>query len=197
MIVLQKNQLPKSLSSVLGSSCPEQLYVKGNIDALSLPSVGIVGTRKPSESTIEFIEDKVSELADSHTIVSGLALGCDKIAHQSAINNDGITIAVLPSGVNNVVPVMHRKLAKEIIETGGCLVSEYEPTTKASKNKFIARNRITATLSDKLIVAECNVKSGTMHTVKFASKYNIPIEVNTNANPASQYILNNFKAKAI
>ena len=70
-------------------------------------------------------------------IISGLALGCDKIAHETTIEENKITIAVLPSGLNNITPPSHIKLAEKIIETDGCLLTEYEPNKKAFKGTFI------------------------------------------------------------
>lgn len=104
-------------------------------------------------------------------VVSGLAFGCDKIAHQTTVDENKITVAVLPSGVDNVSPASNKNLAEKIIETGGCLISEYEPETKVRRGNYVERDRIVAAFSDAVFVVECGVESGTMHTVNFAKEY--------------------------
>ena len=84
-------------------------------------------------------------------------------------------MAVLPGDVHKIKPASHKKLAQDIIKTGGCLVSEYEPRTRVQKGNYVERDKIVAALSDAIFVVECGVKSGTMHTVNFASDYERPI----------------------
>lgn len=98
-------------------------------------------------------------------VVSGLALGCDKIAHETTVNENKITIAFLPCGLNVISPSSNKKLAKSIIEQGGCLVSEYEPDKKVFKRSYVERDKIVAAFSDIVFVLQCGEKSGTMHTV--------------------------------
>lgn len=168
MFILNKEQLPTKLTSAFDDV--NQLYIEGDASVLELPSFGVVGTRKPSEESINFIKEKVTELSDEYCIVSGLALGCDKIAHEACLDSDGITIAVLPCGLDRPYPLMHKKIIKRIIDNGGCVVSEYPNGTKPKRKRFIERDRIIAGLSDKLLVAECKIKSGTMHTVNYAGE---------------------------
>ena len=98
-------------------------------------------------------------------------MGCDKIAHETCLDSNGITVAVLPCGLDKPYPLMHKTLIKEIIDNGGCVVSEYPNGTKPNKSRFIKRNRITAGLSNKILVGQCDkVRSGTMHTVRFSAK---------------------------
>ena len=154
-------------------------YYKGNIDLLesNQKRIGVVGTRKPSTESIAFTEQKVSELSKDNIIVSGLALGTDKIAHQTCLDNGGLTIAVLPCGLDKIYPLMHTKLANEIIQNDGLLISEYEPKVKPNRKRFIERDKIIAKLSDELLVPQCNFKSGTMHTVNFTKELNKKIYV--------------------
>ena len=93
---------PKKLAS-LGNKKPVVLYLRGNIDLLNSDSIAVVGTREPSEHTKNMEEQFVKRLVTYHnvTVVSGLALGCDKIAHEVTLDNSGYTLAVLPSGFNN------------------------------------------------------------------------------------------------
>lgn len=152
---------------------PLILYAKGNIDILKLPNIAIIGTRTPSKWS-EMVErqlvGKILELSN-RVIVSGLALGCDKIGHETTVNNGQSTIAVLPSGVNIITPTSHKSLAADILSNNGCLLSEYEPDESATKSSYVERDAIVAALSDGTLVIECDVKSGTMHTVEFARQF--------------------------
>lgn len=163
---------PKKLE-IMGNKRPLILYVKGNVDALKEPNIAIIGTRKPIDNSEIFEKDLVKAILNdsNRVIVSGLALGCDKIAHKTTVEENKITIAVLPSGVNVITPASNKKLAEEILENNGCLVSEYEPDVKAFKSYFVERDKIVAAFSDSTVVIECGVKSGTMHTVNAANEY--------------------------
>lgn len=139
-------------------------YAKGNIEALDYPSVSFAGIREPQEETIKFIKDAVKELSDEYVIVSGLALGCDAVAHDTCLKNNGITIAVLPTGFNHIVPAKNRGLAQRILNNGGLLISEYPPEAKQAKYK--ERNRIIAGLSHTVII--CEAGNGTISTFNHA-----------------------------
>lgn len=159
--------------NVMKEKRPLILYGKGNTELLDQPSVAVIGTRKPSiwtQKVEQNLVKKVIELSD-RVIISGLALGCDRIAHETAVRKGGETLAVLPSGVNVITPASHKKLAEDIIRTGGCIVSEYVPNAKAFKTTYIERDAVVAALSDKIFAMECGVKSGTMHTMDYAAGY--------------------------
>lgn len=172
VITVFDENYPKKLD-VMRNKRPLILYVKGNVDAFEKPNIAVIGTRKPSSLSQDFENNLVKNIVNStdRVIVSGLALGCDKIAHQTTVDENKITIAVLPGDVNKIKPASHTKLAEEIIKTGGCLVSEYEPGVKVQKGNYVERDKIVAAFSDATFVVECGVKSGTMHTVNFANEY--------------------------
>ncbi len=152
---------------------PLILYAKGNTDILNQPNIAIIGTRKPSQwsqAVEKRIVGKILELSN-RVIVSGLALGCDKIGHETTVKNGQSTVAVLPSGVNVITPASHKSLAADIVNNNGCLLSEYEPGVAATKSSYVERDAIVAALSDGTFVIECDVKSGTMHTVRFAQEF--------------------------
>ncbi len=151
---------------------PLILYAKGDISILNKPGISVVGTRKPSPWTQKFgrnISKKMS-LVSGRIIVSGLALGCDRYGHEGAILANVPTVAILPSGVNNIVPPVHKSLAKEIVEKGGCLISEYSPNATAFRMTFVERDSLIAAMTDITYVIECAENSGTMHTVDAAYK---------------------------
>lgn len=153
-------------------SAPENLYVMGNEKILmSEKMIAVVGTRFPSrygEAAAKTITEYAVE--ENFIIVSGMAYGIDTISHQTCLRYGGKTIAVLPMGLDDVYPRANRDLAKHIIMKGGCLVSITPPRTKYRKSLFAERNAIQTGLSSIVVIVECNIKSGTMHTYRFAKK---------------------------
>lgn len=150
---------------------PFFLFYKGDLSLLKMPSIAIVGSRMPSAYGRMVSERFARELAQNGVaIISGLAYGVDSIAHRSALECGGKTIAVLGSGLNNIYPAQHSDLAREIAEKG-LLLSEYCPSSSATKYSFPARNRIIAGLSDGVLITEASLKSGTLYTRDFALDY--------------------------
>ena len=174
IITIHKNDplFPKSLKAI-GGDCPGTIYALGNTDLLkSEDMVAIIGARKASRQGNGAAYTLGAKLAnEGKIIVSGLALGCDAAAHRGCLSVDGKTIAVVATGLNLTHPSENVLLQKEILQKGGLLLSEQPVGTKANPSRLVARNRIQAALSQVVIVAECPVKSGTMHTVRFAQKY--------------------------
>ncbi len=154
---------------------PFCLYVRGNTDALHMPSVAIVGSRKISEYGTHATTTLASSIANNGiAITSGLALGTDAVAHHSALNAGSTTIAVLAGGINDasIMPRTHYSLAHDIIAKGGLLVSEYPVGTQPNRGTFPVRNRLMAGLSDAVIIIEAAKKSGTLITAEYATTYN-------------------------
>lgn len=159
---------------------PATLYGRGDIhtfrDACAQPCViGIVGTRRPTRYGLEACEAITRELADAGcAIVSGLALGIDTHAHRTAVDAQGKTVAVLGSGIDNgsLFPQENRKLAQDISEKRGAVISEYAPGTPAMPEYFPARNRIISGLSAGVLVVEAREKSGALITARFALEHN-------------------------
>jgi len=148
---------------------PEKLYVEGNLSPEEKYPLAVVGTRRPSEYGKRVATELVKNLARlGLTIISGLALGIDGLAHEAALKVGGRTIAVLGSGIDIIYPASHKKLAEDIIKSGGVIVSEYPPGTSPSKLTFPARNRIIAGLSLGTLVIEAPERSGAMITARFA-----------------------------
>lgn len=152
------------LSSI--AKCPEKLYFLGKIPDNRIPTVAIVGTRKPTPYGREITYDLAFNLAKRGVIiVSGLALGVDAIAHQAALDAGGITIAVLASGLDEISPKSNYHLAEKIIKHNGLIISEFPPGRQALPHQFLERNRIVSGLSDLILVTEAAIKSGTFSTV--------------------------------
>lgn len=171
VITIFDDMYPKKLAS-LGNKKPVVLYLRGNMDLLNSDSIAVVGTREPSEHTKNMEEQFVKRLVTYHnvTVVSGLALGCDKIAHEVTLDNSGYTLAVLPSGFNKITPKSNKVLADRILANNGLLMTEYAPDADASKYTFVDRDAIIAAISYGILVMQCGIKSGTMHTVDAAVK---------------------------
>lgn len=160
------------------SGAPKQIFHTGAPlnDLLKRPRVTIVGSRKVSIYGERVTQEIAGQLAEQGVvIVSGLAYGVDSIAHRTALEHHGLCIAVLPSPLDNVVPVVHRDLAKEILAKGGALVSEYRSGDPPQKQNFIARNRIMSGLGQIVIVTDAAEKSGSLHTSRFAMEQGISV----------------------
>ncbi len=155
---------------------PHWLFVQGSIDRLADPSLAIVGTRKPSADGL-FLARYVGEcLADWRLpTVSGLAAGIDQLAHEHSLRADVPTIAVLGTGILDEYPKGSALLRDRILAAGGSIVTEYLPQVSYSAENFVQRNRLQAALGRMLIPVEWNRRSGTAHTVRFATALGRPI----------------------
>ncbi|CAN5701576.1 hypothetical protein BH23PAT2_BH23PAT2_05010 [soil metagenome] len=167
-LMLTNSELPDMLRHI--PHPPAQLYVRGSLELLqATPKLAVVGTRKVTPYGRGVTEKLVREVTGvGVTIVSGLALGVDGIAHQSCLEAGGRTIAVMPCGLDKIYPATHQRLAEKILENNGTLISEYEPGTPPLRQHFVARNRLVSGLSDAVLITEAARKSGTLHTANFA-----------------------------
>ncbi len=148
---------------------PPLLYVRGHLEQQDRLAVAVVGTRRVSAYGREVARKIGSELGlNGVTVVSGLALGVDAIAHAAALESGGRTIAVLGSGVDQIYPARNRKLALQIIENGA-LISEYPIGTKPEARNFPPRNRIISGMSLAVVVVEAAARSGALITASFAA----------------------------
>lgn len=146
---------------------PAVIFVRG-----TLPTgreIAVVGTRSPTRFGVRVVEAVAAESARHGSgIVSGLALGIDGLAHRSALSNGVKTWAVLGSGVDVPTPREHEELASDILSAGGGLLSEQEPGTLPSGRTLVARNRLQSAAAMTVVVAQCGIPSGTLHTARFA-----------------------------
>ncbi len=156
------------------SDPPICLYVKGDINHFQLPktiNIAIVGTRRPSTYGSQITQQFASGLAKlGLTIVSGMAIGIDTLAHQATLMVHGKTIAVLGCGVDIVYPSSNRALYEKIITHQGLIVSEFPPGHTVLKGLFVARNRIISGLSRGVLVIEGLKDSGSLITARFAAE---------------------------
>lgn len=166
---------PKRLENL--KDAPAWLFVEGNPDLLREEKiVAVVGTRNPSSLGVETARKlSVTLIQEGCIILSGLAEGIDEAGHQSAVDLGVPTIAVLGHGTEEVFPSKTAALRKELVDSGGAVISEYLYKDRYSKDKFIQRNRIQAALSGAVAVVEAKAKSGTAHTVRFAKSLKMPL----------------------
>lgn len=147
---------------------PEKLYVEGDYSLLNKNSIAIVGSRNCTEYGRKHAFKFAEELSKNNIcIVSGLAVGIDAAAHLGAMSEIGRTIAVIGCGFNNIYPEENIELYNQILENGGCIVSEYEPGRKADLNTFPKRNRIISGISMGTLVVEAEYRSGSSITAKY------------------------------
>ncbi|MCD6470954.1 DNA-processing protein DprA [bacterium] len=167
IIKITDKNYPKLLKEIYDP--PKEIYVLGKLEAEEKYPLAVVGTRKISNYGKQIVSSIVKDLAKiGLTIVSGLALGTDALAHQAALDVNGKTIAVLGSGLDMIYPRIHKKLAERIIKSGGAIISEYPPGTKPTKWTFPARNRIISGLSLGVLVIEAPERSGALITAHHA-----------------------------
>ncbi len=153
---------------------PVTLYFKGTLKEMELP-IAIVGTRYPSgygEKVVKYLTENLVEAGFS--IISGLALGIDAMAHAWTLNKGGYTVAVLGCGIDVVYPQKNRNLFKRI-EKDGCIISEFPISTPPNRYNFPARNRIIAGLSKGTIVVEADIKSGSLITARLTIEQGKPV----------------------
>jgi len=170
---IEKMDIPPLLQEI--SDPPQQLYIRGALPKSDVKYLAIVGSRKYTPYGKQVCERLVQNLQGYPiVVVSGLALGMDGIAHMAALGVGLTTIAVPGSGLSDTVlyPATHRNLAAKILESGGALISEFEPEFKAQPYSFPQRNRIMAGMSHAVLVIEAEERSGTLITSRLATEYN-------------------------
>ncbi|CAA6820526.1 MAG: Rossmann fold nucleotide-binding protein Smf possibly involved in DNA uptake [uncultured Sulfurovum sp.] len=186
VVALGDDTFPKYRGEVKNSEQPIVIFYKGNLNLLSLENknIAVIGLLD-ADNNIEKVERTVvSQLVNQGaTIVSGLALGCDSIAHQEALDSHGNTIAILPSALNDIVPASNKKLANDIIANNGLLITEYYEEVKSkseSNSRFQERDRLQALFSDAIILSASYSKddsvkdSGARLAMQYALNYSIP-----------------------
>lgn len=149
-ICINDSEYPQILSKI--KNPPIKLYCEGNIKLLKENGIAIIGSRNCSEYGKRMTKKFTKQLNDYDlTIISGMALGIDSVAHTTTLEIRGKTIAVLPCGLENIYPSKNKWLYKNILENNGLIVTEYEPYEIANSKKFLERNRIVAGLAIRYI----------------------------------------------
>lgn len=169
----KSKEYPKKLTHI--HNPPEVLYCRGNMSLLDSECIAIVGTRKLTSYGKEAAYNISRQLAEKgFTIVSGLAMGIDAVAHQATLSVRGKTIAVLGTGVSDktIYPKVNFKLSQDILKNDGLIISEYAADEPGFKSNFPQRNRIISGLSKGTVVIEADEKSGSLITARLALEQN-------------------------
>jgi DNA processing protein len=173
---------PQSLRDCVDESgkCkpPFFLFYRGNLAALNKPGIAVIGTREPTANGVKAGRYFARQYAEKgYNIVSGLALGCDTSGHRGALDAGGVTTAFLATDLSwkSIYPKENLELAKEIVEKGGLLLSEYALGTPLGRSNFIERDRLQAGLAQATLVVQTGIKSGTMHAVRATLQAHKPL----------------------
>jgi DNA processing protein len=148
-----------------------ELWIDGDPTALSAPLVALIGTREADPVSLAFTRNLAAELARADVrVLSGGALGIDAAAHRGALQGNGRTVVVLPSGLEHWYPKRHEGLYKQVIAGGGALVSQFPPETPPTQWTFPRRNELVAALADVIVVVQAPLSSGALLTAECAKK---------------------------
>lgn len=168
-INIEDSKYPEKLKKI--NNPPKQLYIKGNVELLNTTGLAIIGSRVCTKYGEKITRKFAKELSTKgFTIISGMAEGVDSFAHIASLNATGNTIAVLPSGFNNIFPEENIDLFNKIVMNNGLVVTEYSEDVKATSKQFLDRNRIVSGLAVGTLVIEGGYRSGTSVTANLTKE---------------------------
>ena len=186
VVAIGDPEFPSHRGNVKNSEQPVVLFYRGDLGLLRRQNrnIAVIGLLTPDEETEIVESEMVSKLVSRGvTIVSGLALGCDTVAHRHALRSDGKTVAILPSPLNEIIPSTNKNLAEEIVKKKGLLITEYYEKAKSKmelSGRYQERDRLQALFSDCVILAASYAKndlgldSGSRLAMEYAANYSIP-----------------------
>lgn len=189
IVAVGDDDFPSHRGIVKNSEKPVFLFYRGDISLLntSKKNVAVIGLLDPDNDTEEVEKKVVAGLVDNDvTIISGLAFGCDTVAHRQALDSKGRTVAILPSPLNKILPAKNKDLANEIVKNGGLIVTEYLTDAKSRMElggRYQERDRLQALFSDSIILSASYAKndlgndSGSRLAMEYALSYLIPRSV--------------------
>lgn len=186
-------EYPKLLATTKDD--PFLLWVRGELAPFPEKSVAIIGTREPTPHG-EIIAKRITQffVEQKWSVVSGLAIGCDALAHRAAMEAGGHTVAVLAHGLQTIAPTQHHRLAEEILEKGGALVSQYPIGRQPIPQQFVQRDKTQAGMAQGVVMVQSDLQGGSLHASRAAIEYGrwLAVPYPTEADRAS----NAPKAKA-
>lgn len=151
---------------------PFILFVKGELAPEAKKSVAVIGTREPTAHGEQIASRVTAYFAEQQwSVVSGLAIGCDAVAHRTAIQSKAHTVAVLAHGLHMIAPPRHKDLAAEILECGGALVTEYRFGQDVQRQQYVKRDRIQAGMSLGVVMVQSDMVGGSLHATRAALEY--------------------------
>lgn len=181
---------------------PHLIYVEGNVGALALRTLSVVGTREATpygQTMCNRLTEQLSERMSDLCIVSGLAFGIDIAAHRAALAAGVTTVAVLPCPLPDILPAQHTAVARDILDSGGALISELHSQSRQNGTAYTARNRIIAALSGGTLVVESGASGGSLITANFANGYfrtvmALPGRATDKSSQGTNHLIRNQKA---
>lgn len=182
---------------------PLLLWVLGDPASLNRPGIAVVGTRRAGKYGLRQAGRFSAGLTRAGlSVVSGLAYGIDAAAHRAAVESGGVTVAVLGSGIDIIYPSAHRSLAREIVRSGGAVISEFPPGTRPEAGNFPARNRVVSGMTMGTLVVESGEKGGSMITAGSALDQNrevfaVPHEADTKTGQGGNRMIQRGWAKLV
>ncbi len=189
VVAIGDKDFPSHRGSVKSGEQPVCLFYRGNLRLLDKTNknIAVIGLLNPDKDTESIEGEVVAKLVScGATIVSGLALGCDTVAHRQALRAAGKTIAILPSPLDDILPIANRALAAEIVRNGGLVVTEYYEKSRSRmelSGRYQDRDRLQALFSDCVVLAASYAKndlgndSGARLAMEYAASYSIPRSV--------------------
>lgn len=201
IITIADPEYPQLLKQIYDP--PALFWLKGNIEALSVPGIGIIGTRNATPYGKKMAIKLSKEIGEKKLcIFSGLAHGIDAIAHKTALDIGAPTVAVLGSGIDNLYPRENAKLANRIVREGGAVVTEFPLGTNPDAGNFPVRNRIVSGMSLGVLVVESGIKGGSMITADLALDQNrevfaVPHSLENHSGSGCNYLIKTGAAKLV
>lgn len=197
LTILEKNKIPKVLREI--PQPPKKLYLAGTLPSEGTVYLAVVGSRKCTTYGKDVCKKLIEGLRGYPVaIVSGLAVGIDAISHEAALDTGLHAVAFPGSGISDAALSYNpnTKLIQKIIESGGCLISEFEPDFKAQYYSFPMRNRLVAGISRAALIIEAGEKSGTLITARMALDYNrdvlaVPGNINSLTSKGTNRLIKN------
>lgn len=200
ILSLDSPDYPERLKQI--TNPPPFLFVRSQLPSLH-KALAVVGTRAATSYGKQVAEKLTTGLVhQGFVIVSGLAMGIDTFAHQTTIENQGITVAVLGSGVDQIYPAANQRLAEAILQSGGAIVSTYPLGTPAMPHHFPERNEIVAGLSRGVLVIEGSLKSGALITARLALEqgrevFAVPHDITRKGLEGTHHLIRRGEAKLV
>lgn len=184
---------------------PHVLYIQGNPEALSGRTLSVVGTRTATpygQSETRRLVGQLAERIPNLSIISGLAFGIDVAAHRAAIEYSLPTVAVLANPLPDIAPVQHTDVARELLRSGGALLSELHSQTRIKGVHYLARNRLIAGLSAGCIVVESPAGGGSLVTAQYADDYHrtvmaVPGRISDRNSIGTNHLIRTQKARLV
>lgn len=180
------------------SKKPITMYYMGDISLLEKKCIAIIGSRDATQESLETALDYGRYLAEQgYIIVNGIARGIDQAAIRGVIEVKGRAVLVMPCGLDTIYPSSAKNMVREVLQLGGCVISEYDEGIQPQKFTFLQRDRLQAAIADKVVVVSAEEKSGTMTTVNHTLRMNKPVACTYNNASGNKKLISSHKSTCL